>query len=503
MHSPTEEQLAIIEAARASNSSLMISALAGCAKTSTLTMLAPVLPTRSVLALAFNKKIATDLESVLPSHFTVSTMNSLGHRAFASATGRRLLVDASKISKLVTALSKSLGGFPDDEWANLRNMVNRARVSGIIPQKFPQSRKALLADDSWGWETVADSLSLELTEDLLRNSREILSQSIDLALQGTIDYDDQIYMSVLFSGLYPKFHTVLVDEAQDLSPLNHLQLKKVCGSRLIVVGDPRQAIYAFRGADGASMEKIRALRPDWLDLHLTTTFRCPQVIVQRQLTHAPSFKAAPSAPIGELKDLRELEDGWNIPGLVKPDAVLCRNNAPLISLAFKLIRRRIGITMLGRDFGKSLITLVKKICGSDLSKIVDDCGREVAEWQEKEIRLARANDKEERVDRIRDQAESLFAVMESADILGDVLKLLDELFSDSKGQIILSSIHKAKGLEWPVVLHLDPWRIPSKWARLARDDGDEVPYQQEMNLKYVCETRAKHTLILADLETFS
>ena len=52
------------------------------------------------------------------------------------------------------------------------------------------------------------------------------------------------------------------------------------------------------------------------------------------------------------------------------------------------------------------------------------------------------------------------------------------------------------------MLHLDPWRIPSKWARLAADDNNSVPLEQEYNLQYVIETRAKNTLILANLEQF-
>lgn len=528
---PTEEQLAIVSAAASRSESLMISALAGCAKTSTVALLAPVLPTRSILALAFNKKIATELEAALPSHVTVKTMNGLGHGAFAQAIGRRLTVDAKKISKLVTALSKASGsGFSDDEWGNIRNLVNRARASGLIPAKYPQARKGLLSDDSWGWGSSADILGIELTENLMLNARKILEQSIDLALSGTIDYDDQIYMSVLFTGLYPRFHTVLVDEAQDLSPLNHLQLKKVVQERLIVVGDPKQAIYAFRGADSSSMEKIRELRPSWLDFPLTLTFRCPRNIVSRQQEHAPGYRAAESAPEGELLNWSmekqwtliqntpyrgtdgalHIEPKWpkdtqwfdigNNPNL----AILCRNNAPLISLAFKLLRKHISINMLGRDFGKSLKSLILKICGDDNELSIEDCIHRITEWREKEIRLARAVDKEEKVDRIHDQAESLIAIIDSGGIdnLGQCKSALAALFDSPSGQIILSSGHKAKGLEWHTVLHLDPWRIPSKWSRRARDDGDEIPWQQEMNLRYVIETRAKHTLILANLENF-
>ena len=166
------------------------------------------------------------------------------------------------------------------------------------------------------------------------------------------------------------FNTVICDEGQDISHLNRLQLLKSCGSRLIVAGDQKQGIYAFRGADGASLRKIKEeVKGDWIDLPLTVTWRCPKVVVARQLDHAPTYTAAPEAPDGELINLTEAKN-WTIVQnrqeitevqCVMPNAILCRNNAPIISLAFALLRKRIGIKVLGREFGKSLTSLVKKI----------------------------------------------------------------------------------------------------------------------------------------------
>ena len=188
-----------------------------------------------------------------------------------------------------------------------------------------------------------------------------------------------------------------------------------------------------------------------------------------------------------------------------PNAILCRNNAPLISLAFSLIRKRIGIKVLGRDFGKSLTMMVKKVAGDKILG-VEEFVVAFREWYDKQCRLALAADKEEKIDRLRDQYESILAVVESGgkDIttVRHIITALELLFEQAAGQITLSTGHKAKGLEWHCVLHLDPWRIPSKWARLAADDNNSVPLEQEYNLQYVIETRAKNTLILANLEQF-
>ena len=58
-------------------------------------------------------------------------------------------------------------------------------------------------------------------------------------------------------------------------------------------------------------------------------------------------------------------------------------------------------------------------------------------------------------------------------------------------------------MEWPLVVHLDPWRIPSKQAQMAVAAGNAAPLLQEYNLKYVAETRTKHTLIEASAEEFA
>lgn len=80
---------------------------------------------------------------------------------------------------------------------------------------------------------------------------------------------------------------------------------------------------------------------------------------------------------------------------------------------------------------------------------------------------------------------------------GEIRWYLTQLFERSAGHVVLSSIHRAKGLEWDVVLHLDPWRIPSKFAQ-----QNPAQMKQELNLRYVAETRTKRLLIEANLEDF-
>lgn len=501
---PTPEQEAILQAGRSSNTPLMIEAMAGCAKTTSLQLLSKSLPLKPSLALAFNVKIKKELESRFPQHFEIKTMNGLGHSAWQKAIGRRCIVDTSKIYKLLKEFFKANANC-EIEWSELSSMVAACRRNGLIPKPLSNQFRGILADEEASWETLADSVYVDASEELIWATREILNQSITLAFQGTIDYDDQIYMSVLFGGIYPKFPCILVDEAQDLSPLNHRQVQRCIADRIVICGDPRQAIYAFRGADSSSMGSMRKLREMWCDLPLSVTFRCPRQIVARQQSHAPGFTAADSNIEGEVHDWREKE-AWTIhdlralnPG--KPIAILCRNNAPVLAAALRIIRSGVGCTVLGSEIGKSLVTLSKKLLPNDGTS-AEASIQKIREWAASEISLARANEKEERIAIITDRAECLIAIIESgpAKNAGELRHILTTMFSKENLQITLSTIHKAKGLEWPTVVHLDPWRIPSRFAQRAFEEGNPIPLQQDMNLCYVCETRTQDKLILANLK---
>lgn len=508
----TDQQYAIFAKA-ASPKSLMIPALAGTGKTTTIVELAQHLPRVSTLCCAFNKKNADELAKRMPPHFVCKTMNSIGATAFNKAISRKCIVDKDKVGDLVNLVAKEFGydRLPEEEWSAVTSMVRMARHNGLIPNGIPLNVRGLIPDEVDTWTDIADKLLIDnVPPEIITMCRRVLVQCVMTSMQGKVDFDDQIYMSALVAGFFEKYEIVIVDEAQDLSPLNHIQLKKSLQgptARLIVVGDPKQAIYAFRGADSSSMASMRALRPDWEDLPLSVTFRCPKVVVKRQLSHAPNYVAAPTNREGTFT---KLSYGWTFKDVMRiaegnfSIGMLCRMNAPIVSMAFKLIREGVGCTVLGRDIGKNLANLAKKICGEDLFQPASHMIEKIMNWQERETVVAQAAKKEEKVASIRDRAECLLAVIDSggAGTLGELLGKIHFIFEESQGRVTLATGHKAKGMEWETVVHLDPFRVPSKWARQALEAGNPVPYNQDMNLKYVIETRAQGNLIEANLEHY-
>lgn len=524
-HNPTEEQLACIEAAKVGGKSVMVDALAGCAKTTTTVMMAQHVKVPA-LELVFNKRNAVEMTPKMPGNFKVQTMNGLGFGAWMRGNPQvpKWEVDGRKLGKLVSQLAKDRKmELTSDQWEDARKLVNAAMLVGVTPG---DEGTPLLLDRKEVWWDLADELLL--TDDefdfLYELSHEVLVQSIALARQGTISFDDQVYCPTLLGGKFPQYPFIGTDESQDLNALNHEMIARALrpDGRLLVVGDPKQSIYQFRGACQDSMEKMLGLRPSasWQRLPLATTFRCPKVVVARQQGHAPGFTAWHTNVEGEVHSLprfsssakedESLEEAyWSFSDLEKllppggQMAVLCRNNGPLMALAFKLLRDGVGVVMLGRDIGKGLIALAKKILPEDGTPR-DTCAGEIEEWREGECSLARANGHEEKVSGISDRAECLQAALANAGVAdaGGMRKALSLLFSRENGLVTIGSIHRAKGQEWDLVAHLDPWRLPSKYAREALLRGDPRQMEQEKNLLYVAETRTKNVLVNLNLEDF-
>lgn len=475
MLEPTPEQQAIIDFAKNESRSILINALAGSAKTTTLVMIANALPVQPVLSLAFNKKIAEEMSERLPSHATCRTMNSIGHRIWATACAKRITINPRKNYEILKANVEGLGKAERKEAyesfsGTLRALTTAKRVGYIPKGKFSHAKA--LAEEGGFFE--------ELEEEPTQAQKALISQSlcdsISCAYSGELDYDDQLYMPTLFGGSFPRFPLVLVDEAQDLSPINHAMLRKLVTSRIIAVGDPYQSIYGFRGAVQGGMASLRSTF-DCQEFTLSRSFRCPQAIVRAARFRVPHMNWHRQG--GRVERLSSL----SIEDIPEGATFLCRNNAPLFSLALRLLTAGRGCNLVGSDLGPGLVKTLKKLGPPELSQ--KEALHAIEQW--KVERLAKAKDKHA----VEDKAECLRVFVEFGETLGGAIAYCEGIFK-SKGTIQLLSIHKAKGLEWNTVYHLDPWRIPSAYAETKE------ALAQEWNLKYVAITRAKEAYFEID-----
>lgn len=476
---PTDEQIAAIEAAKTSKDNLMLSALAGCAKTSTIEMIGRALPGTPILYLVFNRRNAVEAEKRLPGHVSVRTFNGIGHRVWAAALGRkRVVVDADKMYKGLKALAPKKNG--DEYFETFKETLDAARaakIAGYVPIGTPAGHSLISPNEFFS------SLDEPLEEPQRGRVDEVLRRSIREAYDGLIDFDDQIYMPTLFGGIWPSFPLVMVDEAQDLSPINHVMLRKLVKKRLIAVGDPNQSIYGFRGAVASGMA---VLKEDYSmrELPLSTSFRCPQNVIRRAWNRVPHMRWPHWAPEGEVNTLGD----WSVDSVPEGTAIICRNNAPLFKLGLSMIRQRRSVKLIGADIGPGLVRVLKKLGAEGLPR--DGVLRAIEAWREIEF-------KKKRKQSVNDRAECLRVFAVESQTLGEAIAYAEHLFA-ATGTVQLLSGHKAKGLEWDTVFHLDPWRIPNEWA-LA--EGGEA-LEQEFNIRYVIETRAKRVLNLVSMEHY-
>jgi DNA helicase II / ATP-dependent DNA helicase PcrA len=457
--SPTDEQRHILNLLSSTRANLLINALAGTGKTSTLELIQNAAPP-PVLCIAFNRRIADEMAGRFRSTTTVRTFNGLGHRIWASACANKLSLNPRKCADLlrqtIDSLPKSTKGEAYDIFWETLAAVGLAKSLGYVPERYFPNAKRLI--DKASLSTRFD----EAPSDLLLNLLDaVLVASTKAAYAGSIDYNDQVYMPALFGGTYPRFPLVLIDEAQDLSPVNHEMLAHLSRSRLIAVGDAQQAIYSFRGAETNGMQKLKE-RFGMVEADLTVSFRCPSNIVKAVHWHVPGMRWVKEG--GRAARLRNP----TIASFVDGSAIICRNNAPLFAVALKLLSGGRSVTVSGSDVGPRIIGILRKLGPESLPQL--EVLNAIEEWRAEKLSRQSTT--------ASDIADCMGVFAQFGDTLAQAIAYAEHLFKQS-GTIQLLTGHKSKGLEWLVVYHLDPF--------LLRED------EQDLNLRYVIQTRAMET----------
>lgn len=321
--------------------------------------------------------------------------------------------------------------------------------------------------------------------DALRLSNDLCGEVIDM--------DDMLYAPLIHNVRIFQVDWLLGDEMQDSNPARRALCRRMLkpGGRAIFVGDPNQAIQGFTGADNDALDLLSE-EFGCKTMPLTVSFRCPKSGVRLAQTWVPGIEAAPSAPEGSHSFINE-QEFMKIPMFSDSDVILCRKNAPLVDLAYALIKKGIACHVEGRDIGTNLLALVDKWSIVRL----DALSERLTKYKHREIAKLSARGMEAAADNLADRVETLQALiagMSPHDTIKELKAKILSMFQDSEGnkakRLTLSSIHKAKGLEWPRVYLLGRNKYqPSPYARQAWQMA------QEKNLMYVGTTRHKEDLI--------
>ena len=488
---PTAQQAAFLDALVNTKRNLALVARAGCGKTSTILLavdaIAEKFPQAETLVCAYNKTIATEVGDKLKAagHTNwrtvgAQTLHSLGYGLVKFAF--KSVIDDAKVSKLIRAQNDPIFAIYSAQIAQLVGYAKGAAFgffAGI--------------DNAAAWYDLADHYDVNGFEDtsdldvVIRAAQYIYKASLDDV--STVDFDDMILFP-LVKNLRVKFGKdfIFVDEAQDLSPARQALIRKFVKphtGRVIVVGDPAQAIYGFSGADAEALPNlIKAL--DAVRLPLSVTWRCPKAVVNLAQRIVSDIEAAPSAPEGLVQSVAELPAT-----IAAGDAILCRNTAPLIEIAYRLIRSGKAAKVEGRDIGTGLKALAQRWKVTTIDALL----KKIDLYQEREVQKALAKDKPENVAKVEDRCDTIREICKACieqkqTTVADVCAFIDRLFADgAENCIVLATYHRSKGREWDnVYLYEHAARCPSKGARQPWQQ------QQERNLAYVAFTRAQKVL---------
>jgi hypothetical protein len=476
MHPPSPQQTDILNALADTNDNLSVRALAGTGKTTTIEMCQPI---QAGLNVAFNRVVRETFIKRMP-HATNHTFNSLGHDIITKALGKRLKFDADKIKGIRDDLKIRWKDCPD-----LFRILDLARGSGFGFNEHKLSD----ATDLGLWQEIIDDYELETGPGFkLEVLPEILRRDFHLAAQGHIDYGDQLWYPVVANlslGLPPGI--VYVDEAQDVNGIQMNLIKRYARrSRIVLVGDPHQAIYGFRGSVNESMGILESALGA-KDFPLSVTYRCPKSVVRLAQSAVPEYTFADEAPEGEVLRLGKK---WTPKDIESGSVILCRNNAPIIQLALTMIAQGIPASVRGRDIGKSLITLAKKIAAEYHPRNRDQFERALDVWRANQLSSGKKSEGS-----VNERADALLALLSGCSPsagVEEITRKAERLFTDKESPILLSTIHKAKGLEWPTVYFLNEWMIPSHFAKT------EEALRQESNIWYVGVTRTMNKLVFIE-----
>lgn len=464
------------------NGNLIVEAVAGSGKTTTIVEATKRCGDARVIFLAFNKAIATELKS---RGVNARTFHSL---VFMPALNLRKQRDASP-DKMYDLTDSDAGHWGSEDAFLYRNFVRKlvglAKQTGI---------GCLVDDTEDEWVAIADHHDMELENEAadfataIEWSRKFLRISNASSM---VDFDDMLYLVVKEGVALPKFDWVFVDEAQDTNAIQRAILRKIMrpNSRLVAVGDPAQAIYGFRGADSDSLGLI-ASEFNATTLPLSVSYRCSQSVVNYARQWVSHILPADTAPEGTV----DIMGDWSLDMLEPRDLVVCRVTKPLIALGYKMLKARKPVRILGKEIGDGLIKLIEKQKAKGIDRLVE----KLEKFRSREIEKAVAAKKPGKAAAVADKVDAILCLIESMDendrTVPALVTTIRALFEDVRNATTLCTIHKSKGLEADRVFWLNRSACPSPWARQPWQQ------QQEKNLCYVAATRAKTALVIVEDE---
>lgn len=464
---PSKYQQDILNTFSSTKNNMMIDALAGSGKTTSLKQIAKMMkPGEKWLYLVFNRRNmieASQGAKKFPEGVTVLTSHSFLGSVLQKASSNNILPDtklwedkgdeetgraknSERIDHIIDSVMEVDQTFPYTvKWPAskcIAEIVKKCKAEGINPtvpniaEQVAATIKKYYIDTDLSTENF--NTDRDWTPQLIQKSVEVLHMSMpgaidDPHLETMRDHDDTLWYAALNADRipWPKYDVVLVDEVQDFNRCQIImltQLKKR-GARMIAVGDVNQALYMFRGADPNSFQEIKNLMTEGgmgSEHSLPTNYRSGTDIIKyvNEHTHVKNLQAGrqhrglvtENTPYEHA--MSGIENEWAANGrkLRMPTTVLSYANRPLAETAMSLIQKDIDFELLGTEVGKELKNHVKLVAPpkGKRQKIVPigQLATYLTSWAtDLESRWRGKISKTKRLQEIKDRTEALTAII--------------------------------------------------------------------------------------------
>ena len=487
---PSPYQEKIFDFIMHGNGNAVISAKAGSGKTSTcIAAIKLIKPKNKVMFLAFNKSIAEELSLKLKDfpNVEVRTSHSLGFAIIRKNVEGEVELDEFKYRTYIKSNILDL--------TSVDVSLTRVQLYNYI-----ESISALVDYARFNLaQTAAEVKALAVKYDV-----PIFFDECDVVIKvlewgktelNRVDYTDMVWLPVELSMNAKLFQKdfIFIDECQDQS-LMSIELFLKCfkrGTRFIAVGDEKQCINTFCGASEDAFQYMKDY-PKTTPFDLPICYRCPRSVVELARILVPEIKYREGAPEGIIQD-----NCWT-KMLNSGDMVISRSKAPLLKVYVKLLRRGIQCHIKGQEFGTNLKKLLEEINCEELNANLKADGVFVRLFDnlfEMRNKIMATNGLDYQDATLTSYVTERYDMINALGILAEnyltkseLIEHIDEMFDENREGVILSTIHKAKGLEADNVYILCNSSMPSK---LAKKDWEK---SAEQNLIYVAYTRAKKKL---------
>lgn len=483
--SDSKYQLAVYDAVRNTNHNICVQACPGGGKTTTSVKALQLIPrTKKVVFLSFSNAIVNELKARVPSHVLASTLHSLGakmiFRGYDHKRNKKLKVDEQKYFKIIAYEFFTEEDRKDKttfkQIYEILDIVNMARMTLTPLEEEPL--KAMCDYYGFVWSTDHFRIAIEA----ITKERRLTS----------IDFTDMIYLPATRSYLIDvKYDYVFLDEAQDLNKAQRVFLQRLMGEkgRLVAVGDVNQSIYSFAGADIQSFQSLQSLN-NTITLPLSVSYRCPIKVVEE------ANKIWPGSVEPYEKAIKGVVRESLCQDIALGDLVVSRITAPLVKIFFYLLGEGIPARIVGKDYEKGLIKLIKKVQAPTSDKVQEKIAQQFEKILKDLAAMGYPGDpkKHQKYTDLEEKVAVIDILLENTHpsmLVDEVEKMFDEDLGEHQ-KVTLMTIHRSKGLEADRVFCVEKWdqKTMLPYSR-AEKDWEEV---QEKNLQFVAYTRAKKEL---------